>query len=348
MLNAVKPGGRVIIFHNLLPYTFHPKIYLFKSSEEAEVLIGSGNLTEGGLFTNYEASINLKLDLKDEIQIAVLDSIEQTLDKWADTSSRLAHLLNDTFLNRLTSLGLVLSEDLITLDEEGDPESSHHPINDPTSNSRIEMAPDDNPFIHLAVPRAPLVVRRTTSRRPSPTNVSPRTTPKVSRSDTEGKKNTNFVMTLQRTDVGIGQTTEGAPRRSPEIFIPLSARDAAPEFWGWENKFQEDTEWKKKKKKDSEDKYDRLDVPFLLDEKIVTVNMMTWPDKHDFRLRCEALRSAGEVGDILRLEQVDAKTEYEYIAEIIRKDSNPSSSYAKHLAYCVKKVKNSKKIYGYF
>ena len=30
-------------------------------------------------------------------------------------------------------------------------------------------------------------------------------------------------MTLQQTDVGTGQVTEGTSRRSPEIFIPLVA-----------------------------------------------------------------------------------------------------------------------------
>src|SRR5690606_2251346 len=49
-----------------------------------------------------------------------------------------------------------------------------------------------------------------------------------------------FVMTLQKTDVGTGQTTEGTSRRSPEIFIPLSARDFAPDFWGWKDSFTED------------------------------------------------------------------------------------------------------------
>ena len=42
----------------------------------------------------------------------------------------------------------------------------------------------------------------------------------------------HFLMTLQRTDVGVGQTTTGTSRRSPEIFVPLSARDAAPALLG--------------------------------------------------------------------------------------------------------------------
>ena len=49
-----------------------------------------------------------------------------------------------------------------------------------------------------------------------------------------------FAMTLQNTDVGKGQTTPGTSRRSPEIYIPLIARNFAPDFWGWPNKFIED------------------------------------------------------------------------------------------------------------
>ena len=45
LLHAVSPRGRIIVFHNRLPFTFHPKAYLFKSPAAAEVLVGSGNLT---------------------------------------------------------------------------------------------------------------------------------------------------------------------------------------------------------------------------------------------------------------------------------------------------------------
>ena len=52
LLDAVSPSGRVIVFHNRLPFTFHPKVHLFQSPAAADFTIGSGNLTEGGLFTN--------------------------------------------------------------------------------------------------------------------------------------------------------------------------------------------------------------------------------------------------------------------------------------------------------
>src|SRR5690242_6477 len=57
------PGGEVFIYRNNGPFTFHPKVYLFTSPQRADVLVGSGNMTSGGLFTNYEASLVSLLDL---------------------------------------------------------------------------------------------------------------------------------------------------------------------------------------------------------------------------------------------------------------------------------------------
>lgn len=44
--DAVSPRGRIIIFHNRLPFTFHPKVYLFKSprSTSAHMLPGNKDL----------------------------------------------------------------------------------------------------------------------------------------------------------------------------------------------------------------------------------------------------------------------------------------------------------------
>ena len=85
LLAAAAPNGRVIVLHNRLPFTFHPKVYLFKSPGAAELLIGSGNLAEGGLFTNYEASLRLTLDLAAPDQATIPQSIEHVLDIWADS-----------------------------------------------------------------------------------------------------------------------------------------------------------------------------------------------------------------------------------------------------------------------
>jgi hypothetical protein len=46
----------VFIYHDPGPRTFHPKIYAVEGQQKAMLVVGSGNLTRGGLFTNYEAA----------------------------------------------------------------------------------------------------------------------------------------------------------------------------------------------------------------------------------------------------------------------------------------------------
>ena len=245
LLGAVKPDDRIFVFHNLLPFTFHPKIYLFKCPTAAEVLIGSGNLTEGGLFTNYEATLRLTLDLTDPDQASVLESIEHALDEWSDISSGLAHVLDHDFLEYLISAGLVPSE-AISAPEMGESSGS-------SSSTAKKKGTLDLPFIAASVPAAPPAPKtllqkglpptekkQTASDFPSDVTPLPDVAAISQTPPQSSSTVTHFFMTLQKTDVGVGQTTAGTSRRSPEIFIPLAARDAAPDFWGWPTAFTPD------------------------------------------------------------------------------------------------------------
>ena len=57
-------GVNSVLVHNARGgHTFHPKIYLFEAAgEKAEVFVGSSNLTDGGLYTNYEASTRVTFE----------------------------------------------------------------------------------------------------------------------------------------------------------------------------------------------------------------------------------------------------------------------------------------------
>ena len=49
--------------------TFHPKIYLFTGENSAEAFVGSNNLTVGGTETNFEAAVQVKLELPVDAQL---------------------------------------------------------------------------------------------------------------------------------------------------------------------------------------------------------------------------------------------------------------------------------------
>jgi HKD family nuclease len=99
LLEALGTKGEGWVFHNEGPYTLHPKIYLFENASSAECFIGSGNLTEGGMYTNYEAFVHLRLDksaLDDQKTLARLQGI---LDTWIDSSQGLALKLTPTLID---------------------------------------------------------------------------------------------------------------------------------------------------------------------------------------------------------------------------------------------------------
>jgi len=322
LLKAVPGPGQLYVFHNEGSSTFHPKLYLFRNETEGVVCVGSGNLTEGGLFTNYEAGFVQELSLSTLEDLELLTSVEKALDEWSATASGLAKPLTKTLLKRL------LAEKYIK--PEADLAAEY--------DSRRAKAKGDKGkprgavFASVAVKRAPHIVRL--RKRPAAAGVVGPGQPLPA---AMGGPVKGFLMTLQQTDVGVGQLTSGTSRRSPEIFIPLAARDFAPRFWGWMRHFRTDAS--------NPGKMDRRGVRMRLGTSVIEVNMMTWPAKHDFRLRSEALRSAGNVGDILRIERADPKSGYDYYVEVIPAGT---SLYAPHLRLCTNTVRNSKKLWGYY
>lgn len=71
-LYAVDTGSRMVIFH--------PKLYLVRGKLKAKLVVGSANLTLGGLNNNIEAGMLLDFDLTDADDKKVVDEIEAQLD----------------------------------------------------------------------------------------------------------------------------------------------------------------------------------------------------------------------------------------------------------------------------
>ena len=62
---AMQVADRVDIFHDPAGRTFHPKVYTFRSDTLSKLLIGSNNMTAGGLYGNYEAGISVTAENDD-------------------------------------------------------------------------------------------------------------------------------------------------------------------------------------------------------------------------------------------------------------------------------------------
>ncbi|MDR1618052.1 MAG: phospholipase D family protein [Treponema sp.] len=312
LMDCTDNNCEIWIFHNLNNSTFHPKIYLFKNENAAEVLIGSANLTEGGLYTNYEIGIKLCLNFENQRDRKLYKIIESAMDYWSTPHEGLCSRLDSRLFKHLKDSKVIPSE-----------------VSQKLFWDNVKIQTKENfLFKKTAVPKAPVI-------------------PVIRKSKDQKKNDINhlfpdkaasrvFLMTLQRTDVGIGQVTMGTSKRSPEIFIPLAARDADKNFWGWPDLFTPDPLKPGKK--------DRFGVKMRMGAKVVNVNIMTWPDKHDFRLRSEELRRAGNIGDILYLEKGSKDLEVDYYVEIIPLGS---VRYDGYLMFCSNAVRNSRRLWGY-
>jgi hypothetical protein len=348
-LLEVTRDGQVVIYRNNGPSTFHPKVYLFKSAQHADVLVGSGNLTGGGLFTNYEASVAASLNLAVPEDAAFLQTVEAILDEWAQPQQGVCYVLTPGFIDQLVASGLVRSEaELAAMQQTRTPAAPPQPVN--TGGKQAAITPPL--FIAVAVPRPPAIARMEAepiepemaaeaAELPSATALPP---PGIVPAQDGGVS--CFVMTLQNTDVGVGQITEGTSRRSPEVFIPLAALDQHPEFWTFPDQFTADVEWNTEhpNRRHGLGKMDRMEVPMRIGG-VQSVRMFFNPRKGDFRLGNEALRSEGHVGDILFVRRVDPVNGFEYDVQVAPQGSPLFDQLA---PFCNTQVPHSQKHFGYF
>ena len=82
-------GGESVVVYSTTGGIFHPKIYRFSGAHEARVMVGSTNITSGGILHNYEASTSTRLDLTLEPDRAFLADVDRFLATiWGDATSR--------------------------------------------------------------------------------------------------------------------------------------------------------------------------------------------------------------------------------------------------------------------
>lgn len=351
-------GGEIFVYRNNGPSTFHPKIYLFKSATKAEVLVGSGNLTAGGLFTNYEASLAASLDLAIPEDVAFLQLVETTLDSWSQLQQGVCYQVSPELVEQLVASGLVRTEAQLAAMQQAVPPVQPPGASQTTAAAGGETLTTAPPplFITVTVPSPPSVVAAEAATEAAAEATEPGSAslvvpvsmvlpPGIVPSQNGGPS--CFVMTLQNTDVGFGQTTQGTSRRSPEVFIPLAALDENPDFWTFPNQFTADVGWNNThptNRRNGLGKMDRMNVPMRIGG-VQTVRMFFNPRKGDFRLGNEALRSAGNIGDILFVRRVDPVNGFEYDVQVAPQGS---PFFGQLAPFCNTQVPNSLKRFGYF
>lgn len=79
--DAISLFDDVRIFHDPASRTFHPKVYLAWGEKRAAMIVGSSNLTAGGLYSNYEASLLTETDFAEDGD----STFVQMMQSWFET-----------------------------------------------------------------------------------------------------------------------------------------------------------------------------------------------------------------------------------------------------------------------
>lgn len=234
LLDATQPG-QIFIYRNNGPFTFHPKVYLFKSAQCADVVVGSGNLTGGGLFTNYEASLAASLDLANEQDAALLYLVEATMNLWSQPQQGLCYPLTEELLDRLVASGLVRSEEQLRQMQQAVIAQQQSAIAPATGGgaSPVVIPPTAPPFFTaFPVPPAPVVAAPST---PVAAPVAP-AAPEEEEAEggaaaaAEALSVPAFVISVLAVDLPVAGS-------SNEVTITKHIRNAQPNFWGWTAQF---------------------------------------------------------------------------------------------------------------
>lgn len=210
------------IFKNsIIRHVFHPKIFLCKRDNRADLIVGSCNLTDGGYFGNYECAVLLTYDLANDRHS--YEAHLRTLSKFLDPRDPTTHKLTLELLEYLVATNLVppeaekrqqmskIASDVKTLRQTNQAS--------PFKSETIIIPPLPEPIVkekELAIER-----ERKRRRREGQKAVA------VFNSEAEIAPN-SFYMALPAMH---GKTTPGEAR------IPLIAVNLAASFWGWPEKY---------------------------------------------------------------------------------------------------------------
>ena len=100
-------------WHNVI---FHPKVYLSRNKTETRLLVGSANLTYGGLVRNIEASVLLTVPVDCEENQSFSTRLEKTIDSMLfEHEDNIIPVTDPAVVQKLIESGQVIDEGIVQL-----------------------------------------------------------------------------------------------------------------------------------------------------------------------------------------------------------------------------------------
>lgn len=284
-------------------YTFHPKLYVFQGENFARIVIGSGNLTEGGLFTNDEAFVILELSLPAEQSI--LDTATDAIAGWRDQTLDAVKRLDAELLETLLDQDYIRKENIVRTEDEAESEGN--------------STPDGMEDISKKTKRTQSLFGQGIHRRTAPTIRRPRTVKRKRPVITESSKDepqADLPLSADWFAIAVIHRDLWRSNSSPEISLTKGIRDVNPKFWGWPDKFSD---------ADNRTQYTR-DIVVLFKNQRMNAYLKDFPAhkpdgtkaSSDFRIGAISpiVHNLQSEGDIVILEVSD-QSGIDYIARVI-------------------------------
>jgi hypothetical protein len=294
----------IIVVKNRLPgITFHPKIYLLRWPERAEIIVGSNNLTEGGFYRNYEAASRTTYTLPAEADIFAQARAE--LQRFLRPSGPTASQLTPAYLASLLALPEIPSETIARRlrGEETAPGSSQNQGLPIFGYEKIPAAPYLPPDLRQRV----IITRKNLQKDLPRTRGAVSPSPPNVQLTQHFPSPSAFYMTLATMRGPNNPTIPGEQR------IPLAAIQDAEHFWGWPGNYQEKINPRLGARAKTQSVYRSWSPTWRIastDNPLATVTrtvrMYMYVNSSDFRFYAGGLIQLGaKGGDIIQLRRVD-------------------------------------------
>ena len=220
---------RVFVYHKHHLQTFHPKVYFFDDGQsppsDAVLLVGSSNLTGGGLYQNIEGNLALELRPSDQegdrttydsvvqevVGLQVSPFCEQLMD-----DERIRQLLQDRYISTEATLAQKRRRDNSEVARRG------------VRGQRPEAPPP--PLPHFALPPLLVTFGGVDEEGAGIESAHTQDQSLVAFDPTEQF----YVRTLTGNDVN---KLRGLTPGTAEWDIGVTARNARPAFWGWPDRY---------------------------------------------------------------------------------------------------------------
>lgn len=313
--------------------TFHPKLYVVESAKTAEVFLGSNNLTDGGLYGNYEGAVRVSYALPGEV--AELARAKTELGKFIDPPAPVGRKLDAGYLALL-----LLRKDIPDEAEARQRRkiaSGNAPSEGPAADAfGFEDTPRP-PSLPLAVKDVVIAAIQHQMAEQDKKKAAARTAArKAAKAAAAANKPApaplpeedirDFVPLAQITPVAFYlelTTTDGAAGNLPgEQRIPLEAFHAAHDFWGWPDEYTESVNPRKGlnaggKRRVYVERKPRWRVHVFGDvTKDITIGVRMYyvAANSDFRFYSGKLAKWATDGDLVRITAVEGK---DYLYECV-------------------------------